>query len=109
MSVVLITGCSSGFGLEFVSALASRGDRVVATMRDLARADALKSMIAERGLQGVSIRQLDVTDPDSIQRAVDETIKADGAIDVLVNNAGIGVVSALETLDESVLREVFET
>src|SRR6266508_284038 len=78
-------------------------------MRDLSRADALKSMIAERGLQAEAVRQLDVCDAGSIRRAVDETINAEGAIDVLVNNAGIGTVSALETLDESALREVFET
>ena len=47
--------------------------------------------------------------PDSVQCAVDETIKSEGRIDVLVNNAGIGAVSPLETLDDAVLREVFET
>jgi NAD(P)-dependent dehydrogenase (short-subunit alcohol dehydrogenase family) len=109
MSVVLITGCSSGFGLEFVSAFAKRGDQVIATMRDLARADTLKSIIQERGLNNVVLRQLDVTKAESIQQAVDETLATDGSIDVLVNNAGILAVGAIEMLDESVLREVFET
>lgn len=109
MGVVLITGCSSGFGLEFVSAFARRGDRVFATVRDPSRADILKSTIKERGLEGVTIRQLDVSKADSIRRAMDDTVRSDGSIDVLVNNAGILVVSALETLDESVLRDVFET
>src|SRR5215207_8486795 len=109
MSVVLITGCSSGFGLEFVSAFAKRGDTVVATMRDVSRADALKSMIAERELSGVVIRQLDVNDAGSIARAVDETLRSQGSIDVLVNNAGIGTVGALEILDDAEFRQVFET
>ncbi|MFN0074184.1 MAG: SDR family oxidoreductase [Chloroflexota bacterium] len=109
MGVVLITGCSSGFGLEFVTAFAKRGDTVVATMRDLSRAEALRANIAEQGLEGVVIRQLDVNQPQSVQQAVDQTISAEGGIDVLVNNAGIGAVGALEVLDEAVLRDVFET
>jgi NAD(P)-dependent dehydrogenase (short-subunit alcohol dehydrogenase family) len=109
MSVVLITGCSTGFGLEFVSAFARRGDTVVATARNLERADALKSAIADQALKNVVLRQLDVNKPDSVQRAVGETMSAEGRIDVLVNNAGIGAVSPLETLDDDVLREVFET
>src|SRR3954451_22317914 len=82
MSVVLITGCSTGFGLEFVSAFARRGDTVVATARNLERADALKSAIGDQGLKNVVLRQLDVNKPDSVQRAVDETIGSEGRIDV---------------------------
>jgi NAD(P)-dependent dehydrogenase (short-subunit alcohol dehydrogenase family) len=109
MSVVLITGCSTGFGLEFVRAFARRGDTVVATVRNPDRADGLKSTIADQALSNVVIRQLDVNNGDSVQRAVASTIKSEGRIDVLVNNAGIGAVSPLETLDEAVLRQVFET
>ena len=109
MSVVLITGCSTGFGLEFVSAFARRRDTVVATARNPEGANALKSAIADQGLKNVVLRQLDVNKPDSVQRAVDVTIESEGRIDVLVNNAGIGAVSPLETLDDAVLREVFET
>jgi NAD(P)-dependent dehydrogenase (short-subunit alcohol dehydrogenase family) len=109
MSVVLITGCSTGFGLEFVGAFARRGDTVVATARNPDRADALKAGLEDNDWQNVVIRQLDVNAPDSVQRAVDETIQSEGRIDVLVNNAGIGAVAPLEMLDEGVLREVFET
>src|SRR5919112_1240969 len=109
MSVVLITGCSSGFGLEFVSAFARRGDSVVATVRNPDRADALKSTIADQGLKKVHVRKLDVNQPESVRGAIEETIASEGRIDVLVNNAGIGAVGALETLDDAVLREVFET
>jgi NAD(P)-dependent dehydrogenase (short-subunit alcohol dehydrogenase family) len=109
MSVALITGCSTGFGLEFVRAFARRGDTVVATVRNPDRADGLKSAVADQRLENVVIRRLDVNDPDSVWQAVEATIEAEGRIDVLVNNAGVGAVSPLETLDETVLREVFET
>jgi NAD(P)-dependent dehydrogenase (short-subunit alcohol dehydrogenase family) len=105
VSIVLITGCSSGFGLEFVSAFARRGDHVVATLRDLSRRDALEQRIAQESLTNVSIEQLDVTNPESIRSVVAQHNR----IDVLVNNAGIGAVGALEVLQEDVLREVFET
>jgi NAD(P)-dependent dehydrogenase (short-subunit alcohol dehydrogenase family) len=104
MAVVLITGCSSGFGLEFALAFARRGDRVVATMRDLARGDALRARLHDEGLEA-ELREMDVTNTGSITAVV----RAHERIDVLVNNAGIGAVGALETLHEDTLRDVFET
>src|SRR3954454_5518204 len=100
MAVVLITGCSSGFGVEFALAFARRGDRVVATMRDVSRAP---QVFRADGL-AIDVRALDVTDRDSITDVVREFEQ----IDVLVNNAGIGVVAALETIADDRLREVFE-
>ncbi|HEY3061422.1 MAG TPA: SDR family oxidoreductase [Chloroflexota bacterium] len=102
MAVVLITGCSSGFGVEFAAAFARRGDSVVATMRDVARSAALLDRL---GGLSVDVRTLDVTDASSIQGLVSQLDR----IDVLVNNAGIGVVGALETLGPRGLRQVFET
>ena len=102
--VVLITGCSSGFGLELAAAFAERGDQVVATVRDLGRASALRSRLG----QTASIRQLDVTQPASIDRAVADTLAEQGQIDVLVNNAGVAAVGALEVLPEDTLREAFD-
>jgi NAD(P)-dependent dehydrogenase (short-subunit alcohol dehydrogenase family) len=104
MAVVLITGCSSGFGLEFALAFARRGDRVLATMRVSARAVDLETRLAAEGLQA-EVHELDVTSTDSIEAVVRTT----GRIDVLVNNAGIGAVGALETIADHTLREVFET
>jgi NAD(P)-dependent dehydrogenase (short-subunit alcohol dehydrogenase family) len=92
-----------------VGAFARRGDTVVATVRNPDGADALKSAINDQGWKSVVIRPLDVNNRDSVSRAVDETIGSEGRIDVLVNNAGVGAVSPLETLDEAVLRGVFET
>jgi NAD(P)-dependent dehydrogenase (short-subunit alcohol dehydrogenase family) len=103
MAVVLITGCSSGFGLEFACAFGRRGDTVVATMRDLSRGDTL------RPEPNVDLRQLDVTQPETFSSLVEGIARDHGRIDVLVNNAGIAAIGALETLEEATLRSVFET
>jgi NAD(P)-dependent dehydrogenase (short-subunit alcohol dehydrogenase family) len=98
MNTVLITGCSSGYGLAAARHFHAQGWTVIATMRT-PRADALPS--SER----LRIAELDVTRPDSIAAAVE----AAGPIDVLVNNAGIGLVGAFEATPLSTVREVFET
>lgn len=98
MKTVLITGCSSGFGLEIAKYFRDRNWRVIATMRT-PREDVLPPS------EHLQILALDVTDPESIRRAVD----AAGAIDVLVNNAGIGWLNALEGTLMAIARDVFET
>jgi len=105
--IVLITGCSSGFGLATAVAFAQRGDAVVATARDPARAAALQD--AHMRFANLSIERLDVTDQGSINAAVAATVDRHQRIDVLVNNAGIGVLGALELVDEPTLRAVFDT
>jgi len=98
MKTVLITGCSSGYGLEIARHFHAQGWNVVATMRT-PRADVLPRSDRLRVLA------LDVTKPESIAAA----LEASGPIDVLVNNAGIGVVGAFEATPMSTVREVFET
>jgi len=99
MKTILITGCSSGFGLEIARAFLDRHDwTVVATMRT-PREDVLPASDRLRVLP------LDVTDPESIRHAVEAT----GTIDVLVNNAGIGFLNALEGTSMATVRDVFET
>jgi NAD(P)-dependent dehydrogenase (short-subunit alcohol dehydrogenase family) len=98
MKTVLITGCSSGYGLETARHFLARGWNVVATMRT-PRTDVLPASDRLRVLP------LDVTRPESIAAALD----AAGPIDVLVNNAGIGVIGALEATPMSKIRQVFET
>jgi len=98
MKTVLITGCSSGFGLETAQYFLDRDWNVIATMRT-PREDLLPR--SER----LRILALDVTDADSIRRAVE----AAGTIDVLVNNAGIGLLGALEGLPMDSVREIFDT
>ena len=98
MKTVLITGCSSGYGLETARHFLAQGWNVVATMRS-PREDALPRSPALR------ILPLDVTDADSIAAALADA----GPIDVLVNNAGIGVVGAFEATPLDHIRKVFET
>ena len=98
MKTVLITGCSSGFGLEIAKDFLGRGWQVIATMRT-PREDVLPR--SER----LRVLPLDVTDPQSISALMDTA----GPIDALVNNAGIGLLNALEGTSMDAAREVFET
>ena len=98
MKTVLITGCSSGYGLATAGHFLTMGWNVIATMRTpreglLPASDALR------------ILPLDVTSPASISRLVN----AAGPIDVLVNNAGIGLFGAFEATPMSTVRDIFET
>lgn len=97
MKTILITGCSSGFGLETARYFFERGFRVIATMRT-PREDVLPR--SER----VRVLALDVTDPESIRQAAE----AAGPIDVLVNNAGVGIMSVLEGTSLEAARALFE-
>lgn len=98
MKTVLITGCSSGYGLETARHFHARGWNVVATMRR-PREDLLPR--SER----LRVLPLDVTDSASIAAL----FEASGPIDALVNNAGIGVVGAFEATPMVHIRKVFET
>ena len=98
MKTVLITGCSSGYGLETARQFHAEGWNVVATMRT-PREDLLPRSPRLRVLA------LDVTSPASIAAVVAEA----GPIDVLVNNAGIGLMGAFEATPMATVREVFET
>lgn len=98
MKTVLITGCSSGYGLETARHFHAQGWSVIATMRT-PRPDLLPQSPRMR------VIALDVTRPESIAAA----IQAAGPIDVLVNNAGIGVVGAFEATPMTTAREVFDT
>ena len=108
MSVTLITGCSSGFGVGAAVALAKRGGTVVATMRNTAKAEPLREAAGAAGVDLV-IAPLDVTDSSSRERAVADVVARYGQIDVLINNAGICSIGASEMLGERNLRDQFET
>ncbi|OLE26203.1 MAG: short-chain dehydrogenase [Catenulispora sp. 13_1_20CM_3_70_7] len=85
--VVLITGCSSGIGLDTAVAAAGVGFRVVATMRDPDKGDALLKAASEVGV-AVDVRRLDVTDTASIDACLAEVVSQYGRLDAVVNNAG---------------------
>ena len=94
-SVVLVTGASSGIGLETAVAAAKAGFTVAATVRDPARSAALVAAAAEAGVT-VDVRRLDVTDAGSVDGCVADVISTYGRLDALVNNAGAAHVSTLE-------------
>lgn len=98
MKTILITGCSSGYGLEIARHFHALGWNVVATMRKPSAATLTPS-------ERLRILALDVTDPDSIALALELA----GPIDVLVNNAGIGLFGALEHSPMAKIRDVYAT
>ena len=98
MTTVLITGCSSGYGLATAQRFLDEGWNVVATMRS-PRRDVLPA--SER----LTLLPLDVTAPVSIANAV----QSSGPVDVLVNNAGIGAVGAFEATPMDTTRDLFDT
>ena len=103
MSVVLITGCSTGIGRELARVCAEAGDRVFATMRKPSLAGDLEE------LDGVTILPLDVTSDESVSKCVDEVLRSERRIDVVVNNAGIDNPGAMEDIDFDQLRGTMET
>ena len=107
-TLVLVTGCSSGFGLLTAARLAAKGYTVVATMRDLKKEGNLTSEVNRRG-GAVEVLQMDVTDKLSVARAVEQIRKSHGRIDVLVNNAGYGIGGFFEDLTDEEIRAQMET
>jgi len=108
---VLITGCSSGFGYLAARLLASKGARVFASMRGLPRPEAeeLRSYAAEHMLD-LNVIEIDVTLPEQIAEGVAEAEAINGGpLDVLVNNAGIGITSPVEVQDLAATQTIFAT
>jgi NAD(P)-dependent dehydrogenase (short-subunit alcohol dehydrogenase family) len=103
--VWFITGCSTGFGRELALILLKRGYRVVATARDKAK---LADIVAGREKNGLALA-LDVDKQNQIDAAVKAAEARFGRIDVLVNNAGYGYLSAIEEGDDADVRAMFET
>ncbi|MFI9271413.1 SDR family NAD(P)-dependent oxidoreductase [Kitasatospora sp. NPDC052896] len=105
--VVLITGTSSGIGLATAIAAARAGFRTVATLRDPARAGALREAAAEAGVE-LDVRALDVTDAASVASCVEGVLADHGRLDAVVNNAGAGHVGTIENGTVEDVRQVME-
>lgn len=108
---ILITGCSSGFGRLGAEYYARLGAKVFATMRDVPRPEAeeLERLARDQKLD-LTVLELDVLDDDMVSRAVAEAERqAGGALDVLVNNAGIGITGPVEVQDMEATRLAFDT
>jgi NAD(P)-dependent dehydrogenase (short-subunit alcohol dehydrogenase family) len=105
---IVITGASSGFGESAVRAFADRGDRVWGTMRDVGGRNAGKKAALEGHSSRISIVDMDVTDDASVAAGF-ERILADGAVDVLINNAGIMYIGMTEAYSVAQAREQMDT
>ncbi|MFN3950666.1 SDR family NAD(P)-dependent oxidoreductase [Microbacterium sp.] len=104
MTLALVTGTSSGIGLHTAIGLARSGASVIATVRDLARADALRRAAAAAGVE-LDIRALEVTDAAASEALITQA----GEIDILVNNAGRGAVGTLEQMSDADLQAQLDT
>ncbi len=100
---IVITGCSTGIGLETAKFLQSRFITVYPTARYQEDVDMLKELGFDHAMQ------LDVTMPEQITQVIESVLEIEGEIDVWFNNAGYGQVGAIEDIETSVLKEQFET
>jgi len=102
--VWLVTGSSSGFGKEICKEALEKGDYVIATAR---KTDTLNDLVEEFGDKVLAL-ELDVTNQDSINECKEKALAWKDKIDVLVNNAGIGSVGALEELNKENTKKIFD-
>lgn len=100
-----ITGCSSGFGRAIAEAALQAGDRVVLTAREVSRIEPLASVAPDQALA----LPLDVTREDQIHTALDAAVDRFGPLDVVVNNAGYGLIGAIEECQPDQIRRCVET
>ncbi len=103
--VWFITGCSSGFGRALAEAALAAGDSVVATARG---PEVLAELVANASNRALAL-PLDVTEPQQVESAVAAAIARFGRLDVVVNNAGYGLLGAVEECDDTQIRRCFET
>lgn len=108
MTATLITGCSTGIGLATAIHLAGRGHSVYASVRDLATSEGLRGATEEAGV-ALTVLSLDVDSPESIRAGVERVVEEAGRVDVLVNNAGVGDLWAVEDTTETDLLQMFRT
>jgi len=108
VSVVLITGCSSGFGHHAALTFARQGHEVYATVRTLEKAKTLVDTAADESLD-LHVVRLDVRDVESVEAAVAEVHERAGRIDVLVNNAGVELRGPVEECSDDEVLVQFDT
>ena len=99
--VALVTGCSTGLGVQMAKALANQGAKIVALARRKEMVDAVAAEITkEFGVEAIGI-SCDITDTDRVDAAVDEILAKFGRIDILINNAGTGAVAPAEDITDA--------
>ncbi|NNC84656.1 MAG: SDR family NAD(P)-dependent oxidoreductase [Bacteroidia bacterium] len=103
---VLITGTSGGFGMLSVKALLEKGHKVTAAMRNTNTKN--KEVAAELKNAGAHVVEIDVTDDNSVNNGVQDAINAMGGLDVVVNNAGVGVLGMQEHFTPEDFKKLFD-
>ena len=106
--VALVTGSSSGIGFETSLLLAKSGFFTYATMRNLDKSNKIIDLKLKEKLP-LEVLKLDVTNDKSVKEAIEKIADEQGRVDVLVNNAGYGLVGPLEELSIQEIKEQFET
>ena len=106
MATILLTGAGGGFGKLAMLALRQRGHRVIGTLRDVHGRNA--AVTAELQAAGAEVLEMDVTSDSSVEAAIAEAIEHAQRIDVVVNNAGLGVIGVQEAFTASDLQRLFD-
>ncbi|OLE45224.1 MAG: hypothetical protein AUF73_00415 [Thaumarchaeota archaeon 13_1_20CM_2_39_11] len=106
--VAVVTGSSSGIGLETALVLAENGFKTYATMRNLNKASNILDKVQRKNLP-IEVLELDVNSDKSVRQAIEKIVKTEGRIDVLVNNAGYALIGAVEDLSTDEVRDQYET
>jgi NAD(P)-dependent dehydrogenase (short-subunit alcohol dehydrogenase family) len=107
--VAVITGSSSGIGLETSLTLARNGFLTYATARSIEKAVKINTLATDKEKLPIKVVQLDVTDNQSVKNAIQTIVSETGRIDVLVNNAGYGLGGAFEDLSMEEIKNLYET
>ena len=106
--VALVTGCSTGLGVQMAKALARQGASIIALARRQELIDAVATEIRDTyGVDALAIR-CDITDTENVEKAVDEALDHFGRIDILINNAGTGAVAPAEDITDEQFRNELE-
>jgi len=108
--VALVTGTNSGIGLDIAIKFASEGYQVYATVRSTTKqADLIKAAEEKKCKANIHVTELDVTNAAQVNSVVDHIQKTEGHIDVLVNNAGFGIMGPAEAATDEDLKTQYET
>ncbi|MCR5612970.1 SDR family oxidoreductase [Treponema sp.] len=98
--VAVVTGCSTGLGVQMAKALANQGAKIVAIARRKEMIEAVAKEIADTYKVETLAVQCDITDTEKVNAAVDEVLKKFGRIDIVINNAGTGAVAPAEDITD---------
>ncbi len=105
MKTWLVTGCGGGLGRALAELVLERGDRLMATSRDVSKLQELKTRFGDQ----IEVFQLDVSSAKWCQAAIDQTVEVFGALDVLVNNSGYANVGPFEQISPDDFKDEIET